>query len=27
MYEGHAPYKPRYVLPDYAKFLAQGSPR
>ncbi|EEG86864.1 hypothetical protein PROPEN_01159 [Proteus penneri ATCC 35198] len=25
MYEGHAPYKPRYVLPDYAKFLAQGS--
>lgn len=25
MYEGHAPYKPRYVLPDYAKFLANGS--
>ncbi len=25
MFEGHAPYKPRYVLPDYAKFLAQGS--
>ncbi|MCT6885506.1 MAG: YjjI family glycine radical enzyme, partial [Gilliamella apis] len=25
MYEGHAPYKPRYVLPDYAKFLKQGS--
>lgn len=25
MYEGHAPYKPRYVLPDYAKFLQQGS--
>lgn len=26
MYEGHAPYKPRYVLPDYARFLKQGSP-
>jgi YjjI family glycine radical enzyme len=25
MFEGHAPYKPRYVLPDYAKFLANGS--
>lgn len=25
MYEGNAPYKPRYVLPDYAKFLTQGS--
>lgn len=25
MFEGHAPYKPRYVLPDYARFLAQGS--
>ncbi|WP_370737815.1 YjjI family glycine radical enzyme [Gilliamella mensalis] len=25
MYEGHAPYKPRYVLPDYPKFLKQGS--
>lgn len=25
MYEGHAPYKPRYVLPDYARFLANGS--
>ncbi|WP_442899746.1 YjjI family glycine radical enzyme [Gilliamella sp. App2-1] len=25
MYEGHAPYKPRYVLPDYTKFLKQGS--
>lgn len=25
MYEGHAPYKPRYVLPDYARFLQQGS--
>lgn len=25
MYEGNAPYKPRYVLPDYAKYLKQGS--
>lgn len=25
MFEGHAPYKPRYVLPDYAVLLAQGS--
>lgn len=25
MFEGHTPFKPRYVLPDYAKFLAQGS--
>ncbi|MRS15315.1 YjjI family glycine radical enzyme [Enterobacteriaceae bacterium RIT691] len=25
MFEGHTPYKPRYVLPDYAKFLANGS--
>lgn len=25
MYEGHAPYKPRYVLPDYERFLKQGS--
>ncbi|TLU65931.1 YjjI family glycine radical enzyme [Enterobacter sp. MF024] len=25
MFEGHAPYKPRYVLPDYALFLKQGS--
>lgn len=25
MSEGHALYKPRYVLPDYAKFLANGS--
>ncbi|GAJ75279.1 LOW QUALITY PROTEIN: hypothetical protein JCM18905_1038 [Vibrio sp. JCM 18905] len=25
MFEGHAPFKPRYVLPDYAKFLLQGS--
>ena len=25
MYEGNAPYKPRYVLPDYGNVLAQGS--
>ncbi|WP_392562040.1 YjjI family glycine radical enzyme [Orbus sturtevantii] len=25
MYEGHAPYKPRYVLPDYQLYLKQGS--
>lgn len=25
MYEGHAPYKPRYVLPDYGIVLANGS--
>jgi YjjI family glycine radical enzyme len=25
MGEGHAPYRPRYVLPDYARFLKQGS--
>ncbi|NHX33512.1 DUF3029 family protein, partial [Escherichia coli] len=25
MYEGNAPYKPRYVLPDYVKYLNQGS--
>lgn len=25
MFEGHAPHKPRYVLPDYARFLRQGS--
>ncbi|MGR5062069.1 YjjI family glycine radical enzyme [Photobacterium sp. DNB22_13_2] len=24
MFEGNAPFKPRYVLPDYAKFLQQG---
>src|SRR5690606_40914884 len=24
MFEGNAPYKPRYVLPDYAKFLARS---
>src|SRR4029079_13284975 len=26
MYEGNAPYRPRYVLPDYPKALRQGSP-
>ena len=25
MFEGHAPFKPRYVLPDYARYLNQGS--
>jgi len=25
MYEGHAPHKPRYVLPDYGVVLQQGS--
>ncbi|MCW2254469.1 YjjI family glycine radical enzyme [Providencia alcalifaciens] len=25
MYEGHAPYKPRYVLPNYERFLKNGS--
>ncbi|SMX50652.1 YjjI family glycine radical enzyme [Maliponia aquimaris] len=25
MFEGHAPYKPRYVLPDYAVVLTRGS--
>jgi YjjI family glycine radical enzyme len=25
LYEGNAPYRPRYVLPDYATFLRQGS--
>ncbi|MGZ4766764.1 MAG: glycyl radical enzyme domain-containing protein, partial [Ilumatobacteraceae bacterium] len=25
MYEGNAPYTPRYVLPDYERALAQGS--
>lgn len=23
--EGHAPYRPRYILPDYVKFIRQGS--
>lgn len=26
MFEGHAPHKPRYVLPEYQRFLSQGSP-
>lgn len=25
IFEGHAPYRPRYILPDYARYLAQGS--
>lgn len=25
MYEGHAPYRPRYVLPDYSVVLSNGS--
>ncbi len=25
LYEGHAPYRPRYVLPDYKKFFQNGS--
>ena len=25
LFEGHAPYRPRYLLPDYEKALAQGS--
>ena len=25
LFEGNAPYRPRYVLPDYAVFLRQGS--
>ncbi|AZR72915.1 YjjI family glycine radical enzyme [Anoxybacter fermentans] len=25
LYEGHAPYRPRYILPDYEKALKQGS--
>lgn len=25
MFEGHAPYRPRYLLPDYEPALAQGS--
>jgi len=26
MFEGNAPYRPRYTLPDYGKFLKEGSP-
>lgn len=25
LFEGHAPYRPRYVMPDYEKFLNEGS--
>ncbi len=25
LFEGHAPYRPRYVMPDYEKFLRNGS--
>lgn len=25
LFEGHAPYRPRYVLPDYARLMTQGS--
>ena len=25
LFEGHAPFKPRYVLPDYQKAMVQGS--
>lgn len=25
LFEGHAPYRPRYVMPDYAKYLKNGS--
>lgn len=25
LFEGNAPYRPRYVLPDYARLMAQGS--
>lgn len=25
MFEGHTPFKPRYVLPDYVRYLEQGS--
>lgn len=25
MHEGKAPYRPRYLLPDYARAMAQGS--
>ncbi len=25
LFEGHAPLRPRYIVPDYGKFLAQGS--
>jgi len=25
LYEGHAPYRPRYIVPDYEKFVKNGS--
>lgn len=25
LFEGNAPYRPRYIIPDYARFMAQGS--
>ncbi|NYE56787.1 YjjI family glycine radical enzyme [Carboxydothermus ferrireducens] len=25
LFEGHAPYRPRYILPDYQKFMEKGS--
>ena len=25
LFEGHAPYRPRYIMPDYKKFVKQGS--
>lgn len=25
LYEGHAPMRPRYIIPDYAKFMKEGS--
>ena len=25
LYEGNAPYRPRYILPDYKKFMAEGN--
>ncbi len=25
LFEGHAPYRPRYIVPDYEKFLREGS--
>jgi len=25
LFEGHAPYRPRYIVPDYEKFMRQGS--
>lgn len=25
LFEGHAPYRPRYIMPDYERFIEQGS--